>query len=474
LTETITAEVVIIGSGAGGAVTAALLAEAGRDVLVLEEGPHLDPGAVAPYSQDEMVAKYRHGGVNATLGLPPISFVEGRCVGGGTEINSGLYHRPPEAIVDAWARSWSIADLEPAALTAHAAEIEQVLSVGPVPGGAPAASALIERGAKALGWNVTEVPRVFQHAESGPARQQTMTRTFIPRATAAGARLMADCRVDRLVRRHGRVTEVRCRVDDGAGRRLIVQPDTVFVCAGAIGTPALLQRSGIRGNVGRGLKLHPTVKLAAQFAEPLDDHGYVPMHQVKQFAPDITLGGSVFRSGYVALALGDSWPSNAPYMRDWRSMGVYYASIRSEGQGRVVAVPGLTAPLVTYRLTRADISRLARGMVHLAELLFEAGAVRLFPSIEGAPPIESRDQVARLWELVHPARVGLMTIHLFSTVGMGERRDITGADSFGRVWGVENLRVNDASLLPDAPGVNPQGTIMAIAMRNSRHFIDQT
>ena len=100
-----------------------------------------------------------------------------------------------------------------------------------------------------------------------------------------------------------------------------------------------------------------------------------------------------------------------------------------------------------------------------------SGADVLFPSIEGAPPIRGRDDLAQVWPLVQRGRVSLMTIHLFSTVGMGERRDRTGADSFGRIWGVQNLRVNDASLLPDAPGVNPQGTIMAIAARNCDHFL---
>jgi choline dehydrogenase-like flavoprotein len=104
-------------------------------------------------------------------------------------------------------------------------------------------------------------------------------------------------------------------------------------------------------------------------------------------------------------------------------------------------------------------------------LLFEAGADTLYPSIEGARAVRHPDQLADLWSQVRRDRVSLMTSHLFSTVGMGERRDRTGADSFGRVWDVGNLRVNDASLLPDAPGVNPQGTIMAIAARNCDQFL---
>jgi choline dehydrogenase-like flavoprotein len=150
---------------------------------------------------------------------------------------------------------------------------------------------------------------------------------------------------------------------------------------------------------------------------------------------------------------------------------VYYAAIRSEGRGRVMAVPGLRAPIVTYRLTEGDMSRLARGLVHLGEVLLASGATELYPSVVDGPVVRDHDELGRWWDAVTRSRTNLMTVHLTSSVRMGEDRALTGADSFGRVWDYENLRVNDASLVPDAPGVNPQGTIMAIAARNSDHFL---
>ena len=95
---TLDADVLVIGSGAGGAATAATLAAAGRDVTVVEEGPWIDPDTLQPFSLEEMAAKYRHRGLAAALGNPAIAFAEGRCVGGSTEINSGLYHRLPAAL----------------------------------------------------------------------------------------------------------------------------------------------------------------------------------------------------------------------------------------------------------------------------------------------------------------------------------------------------------------------------------------
>jgi choline dehydrogenase-like flavoprotein len=134
----------------------------------------------------------------------------------------------------------------------------------------------------------------------------------------------------------------------------------------------------------------------------------------------------------------------------------------------------MRAPLVTYHLTDGDMSRLARGLVYLGEVLLAAGATELYPSVVRGTVVRSPDELVTWWDAVSRARANVMSVHLTSTVRIGERRDKTGADSFGRVWGFQNLRVNDASLLPDAPGVNPQAAIMAIAARNCDQFLTTT
>ena len=128
----------------------------------------------------------------------------------------------------------------------------------------------------------------------------------------------------------------------------------MFVCGGAIQTPALLQRSGWRHRIGRTLAVHPTVKLAARFDDEVNVPDDVPVHQVKEFAPDLSFGGSASSPGLVALALSDDWDRFGPAITDWRRIAVYYAAITSEGQRPGAAVPGWRDPLVTYRLTRRD------------------------------------------------------------------------------------------------------------------------
>jgi choline dehydrogenase-like flavoprotein len=463
------AQHLVVGSGAGGALTAALLSEAGHDVLLVEEGPAVDPEEVEPFSLDQMARQYRHAGVSAALGRPAITYAEGRCVGGGTEINSGLFHLASPALLEQWRRGWGVADLDHPTLERFSKEQQETLSVQRLPGPAPGASEVLARGAAALGWSAIEVPRWYRY--DGPdARpvKQSMSRTYIPRAVRAGARLLAGTRVDRILLRRRRAVGACATGPDGP---LLIEADHVWVCGGAIASPALLQRSGLR-RPGRTLALHPTVKLVGRFAEPLDAAADVPVHQIKEFGPELSFGGSASRPGYIALALADGWPANRGLMEEPERLAVYYAAIRPRGRGAVRVLPGLRDPVVTFRLTRVDRELLAAGLRRLAHVLLAAGAQSVHPSLPGGGVVRSAADVAGLPAVLARA-TKLMTVHLFASIPMGEHRDRSVADSFGRVHGTEGLRVNDASLLPSAPGVNPQGTIMAIAARNCSQFLSE-
>jgi len=466
------AEVLVIGSGAGGATTAAVLAEGGRSVTVLEEGPALEPGSVEPFSLDELARAYRHRGSSAALGAPPIAYAEGRCVGGSTEVNSGLWNRLPEPLGERWRVERGLAEFTPAILDRYADLVEGWLGVGRVPGALPPSSAVLERGAQAMGWRHEEFPRAFRYDDRGRGTKQTMSRSVLPRATSAGADLIAGMRVHRLVLSGGRAVAVEAvrTHPDGSREDVTITADHVVVCGGAVQTPALLQRSGLRRGIGPGLKVHPTVKVVARVPEVLD-HDDVPMERITEFAPSIAIGGSASRRGHLGLALSDAGVDPMGLLDDWEHRFVYYACIRSDAGGRVRAIPGVPTPLVTYRLTDADMSRLARGLVHLGEALLAAGATELHASATGAPVARSVADLGVWWDALDRKRANLMTVHLTSSVRMTERPDEGGVDSFGAVRGVDNLRVSDASILPEAPGVNPQAAIMTLAARNADHLL---
>ena len=127
--DRIRCQIAVVGSGPGGGVAASLLPEAGRDVLILEEGPYVPPSACRLYSREEMERKYRNGGVSVALGSPKVTFVEARCVGGGSEVNAGLFYRMPPEILKRWQRDFQVSELGPEQLAPHFAVIEKTLGV---------------------------------------------------------------------------------------------------------------------------------------------------------------------------------------------------------------------------------------------------------------------------------------------------------------------------------------------------------
>jgi choline dehydrogenase-like flavoprotein len=470
-------DVAVIGSGPGGAVVSCLLAEAGRDVVLIEEGPLLPLDSCPAFSLQEMVQKYRNGGITVAMGKPKVAYVEGRCVGGGSEINSGLYHRTPPEILEEWRRDYHVEALSEEEMRPHFEACEKDVSVSYLQGPAPKASLKLHEGSQALGWKSLEVPRWFKyHSQGGCGSgvKQSMTQTFVPRALSAGCRLLAATRVLKLTRsgRKWQISGVR-KDADGKSQRLEIEAAAVFVCAGSIQGPALLQRSGFRRNLGKTLRMHPSVKIVARFAEEVNraDMG-VPVHQVKEFAPRFSFGCSISSPPYLNLAMLDHPGRLAADSDAWKQCAIYYAMTRG-GVGSVRPLPFFRDPLVRYRLSGQERADLSDALAQLARCLFAAGAIALYPSATDAPCLTDPADLARLPALLPAAKLNLMTIHLVGSCPMGENRERTAVDSFGRVHGAEGLYVADGSMLCTAPGVNPQGTIMALARRCALRFLSK-
>ena len=458
------AKVVVIGSGPGGAVTADCLAQSGRDVLVLEEGPEIPdaPDQLSPPLADRYC---RGGGVTVTFGNVTMSFVEGRCFGGGSEISGGLYYRTPAHVLERWRDDFGVvetSDMEP-----HFRVCEEKLRIGHVEDTFNRAKAVLERGAESLGWNVTKVSSCHFLDQAGKLRRSSVASTFLRSARELGAGSLTGARVHRIRPENGQY-ELDCTVD-GSPHRL--RCESVFVSAGATQTPLLLVRSGVRKNVGRTLRFQPIVKVVAEFDEEVNTgRPRMPPYHIRSLDSRFVLGSSVSSLDQIALNLLLYPKVLAEVRHSWRRMLIFHVGITSSSAGRILAVRNRDDPIVLFRASTADFEKLNEGLSKMSQLLLNAGAKAVYVNARGLAPIRELDRVPKSLDR---RQLNLFCYHLSSSCPMGENEALRAVDSFGRVEGHKGLIVSDSSMLSTAPSVNPQGSIMAFARRNALRYLER-
>lgn len=473
-------DVVIVGSGAGGAAAAATLAEAGLEVIVLEAGERYDRDSYPRDPLDAIASLYREGGLTMAEGRPPIPVPVGRAVGGTTVINSGTCFRAPEPVLDHWRRRYGVewaGDLAPAF-----AEAEEFLRVTPLdPERMGRNGQLAMEGAKAVGASGGPIAR-----NAGSCVQcsccpygcridakRGMHVSYLPRAVAAGARIRAGVEARRLLVADGRAVGVRCvaggaSASDGDRRPYEVHARrAVIVAGGALGTPELLLRSGLGGaQVGRNLHMHPACWVGARYEEEVRGwEGVMQSYYIDEWEPQRVL----LEATFTPLPFGGAWllgsgREHQKAMLGYGHIGSIGVHLSDESAGRVGSA-GDGSLRVTYRLSDEDARRLVFGIARAAEVHFAAGAAEVYPNI-GRIPVLRRERLAEFEATAFkPSELRLEAFHPMGTARIAADPDEGVCAADGSVNGVERLYVADASLFPTSVGVNPMMTIIAFAKR---------
>jgi choline dehydrogenase-like flavoprotein len=484
-------DVVIVGSGAGGAVTATVLAEAGLEVLVLEAGPYMDRTSYPEEPLAALGALYRDGGLTVAAGKPAIPTPVGRAVGGTTVINSGTCFRAPDRVLALWGREHGISWAEQ--LDPDYAQAEEVLNVKPVdPLTMGRNGQLLREGAEELAVSHAPLRRNAGNCvqcSSCPNgcrldAKRAMHVSYLPRAVAAGARVRAGVEARRVLFDRGRAIGVDCLAGvakargDSRPRPFTVRArHAVILAGGAFGTPELLLRSGFRspsGELGRNLRIHPACWVGARFDDEVRGwEGVMQSYAVDEWEPQ----GILLEATFTPLAFGGQWlPGTGP---EHQQRLLRYGNVASTGvhlsdrsSGRV----GLRRDgslRLSYRLTSEDSRKLSFGIARAAELFYAAGAREVYPQIAGLPTIPP-ERIADLDSSPPPSSaLRLEAFHPMGTSRMDAdpSRGVVGPD--GAVHGAQSLYVADGSLLPTSIGVNPMMTIIAMASRVSRQLAER-
>lgn len=477
------ADYVIVGTGAGGATAARVLAAAGHDVLMVEEGPRLGPDERPRDLLRGMGRSVRGMGTQATLGTTPIPLIQGRLVGGSTAINSGIIWRMPDDVRKEWTDDhglgWLVDERE---MERIYDVIEEELEVAKTPeavfGGnsqkmAEACEsldlpgqAMVRNAARCVGSS-----NCLQGCTTGA--RMSMDNSYVPRAIGDGARLHPLLRVKRVLRSGGRATGIEGDVVEKGTRRRkgrfrIHARKAVIVSAGVVHTPVLLEASGIRGGlVGERFQAHPGLAVVARFDEPINmSFGATQGYEVPQRSRGFKLETLALPPEMLAARLpgtGARWQSRLAELDHYAQWCV---QVRMQAKGSIHRGFG-GRPAARFEPTARDVGVTQEAVALLCQMFFAAGAKEVYPGVGHLPEVLTDPKMA---DAIYDAKLTrpdfhFVASHLFGTAMAGKNHRLSVVSEDLAVHGIDGLYVMDASVFPTNMGVNPQHSIMTVVYR---------
>jgi long-chain-alcohol oxidase len=485
--ETLTCDVVIVGSGAGGGTAAGVLAGAGLDVIVIESGDYYDDQDFDG-SEYAALTQYYMGAPSATHDQS-VALLAGSCLGGGTVVNYSTSFRTPDAIRQEWA-SHGVPGFTSDDYTASLDAVTERLGVSQEYNEPSTREQKLQEACVKLGWHVDAMPRGVRNCAQGKecgycglgcrvGAKQSVVKTWLVDAHSAGTRMIVRTKVHRVLLESGAARGVEGTTADG--HRVTVRARAVVVSCGAIHTPALLRRSGLQNpNIGKHLKLHPATAVWGVYDEELKtwegvmqalysdqhrdlDDGYGLKYETAANHPHLFIAFSPWRGAREHFALMEGLSNSVP-------VGV----LLRDRDGGEVRVGRDGEPVVRYKLSAFDAAHVRTGIDGAAQIHEAAGARRIFTAqAKGVSYEPGRGNRQEFMRSVDAAGYGagelmLGSFHIMGSARMGGSPGTAACDPTGQTWDARDLYVFDGSSFPTASGVNPQISIQAIAHMGAR------
>jgi choline dehydrogenase-like flavoprotein len=489
--ERVDADVVVVGTGAGGAVAAHRLKKAGKSVVLIEEGSFIKPEQYTTDSWAAMRQLYRDNGMRAMLGTMIIPTMQARVVGGTTVVNSAICFRLPDDVLDEWVETEKLRGLESKGLAPLFAEIEEFLNISPEPDEYQGQNNLLMRRAcQNIGWKGTPIERNSRGCKgcgvcmSGcvEGAKMSMDRSFIPAFLEMGGELYTDGRVERIITENDRAvgvagTFIEPKTLKPSSKTFEVRAKAVVISCGAMGTPVLLLKNGLAnssGMVGRNLCNHTATGMVGFFHEPVCawkgvNQGYC----CDEFRKD----GFIIEVAWappdvIGIRLPGFGIRHKDMMARLSEMVLWGAMIRAKSTGRVMASKKTWSPTILYSMNKRDGRLMQAAMKATADLIFAGGAEYVCPGINKIPSeIHDPRKTGLIMETsLGPTDFNPIGNHPNGTCRMSEDKKRGVVNSVGETHDVKNLFIADASIFPNSPGVNPQVTIMALSAHIADHI----
>ncbi|MBB5203351.1 choline dehydrogenase-like flavoprotein [Inhella inkyongensis] len=492
----ITVDVAIIGSGAGGGITAEMLSRAGLSVLIIEEGPLRSSSHFKQRESEAYPQLYQESAGRKTADKA-ITILQGRCVGGSTTVNWTSSFRTPPSTLAFWQQHFELKDFGVEQMAPWFAQAEARLNVSDWLTEPNANNSVLERGAAKLGIKTPHIRRnvkgCWNLGSCGMGcptnAKQSMLVTTVPAALDAGAQLFVQTRVQRLQHDGKTVQALHCvPVDLSSAAQsggCVVKARHVVLAGGAINSPALLLRSQVpdpHSLLGRRTFLHPTVATSALFAERIEGWAGAPQsiytdHYLETQAIDGPVGFKLEAPPLYPTILATTMAGYGRPMLEQLSQyphtQVLLALLRDgfhpEAPGGRVQLRGDGSPVLDYPLTATVMDGVRRAHLAMAEIQFAAGARSVQALHEDSGQYKSwAEAKAGIAALDYrPLSTRVVSAHVMGGCNLAGREGLGVCRPDGQHWQLSNLSVHDGSLFPTSIGANPQLSIYGLVTRLS-------
>ncbi|SQH75151.1 Oxidoreductase, GMC family protein [Shewanella benthica] len=494
--QTLEADVVIVGSGAGGGVAAEILTDAGLTVIIVEGGP-LKSSASFNMEERRAYPNLYHQAAAMKTKDKAIGIFQGRAVGGSTTVNWTTCIRIPRPTLGFWAKDKSVKGLSREELDPWFDKMDKRLNIAEWEHEPNRNNQALKLGCEKLGWDYTVIKRNVKgcwntgYCGMGcPVNaKQSMLVTTIPAALDKGATLVSRAKVIELEHHNDKISAIKAQALNEQMQptevKLIFKAKHYIIAAGAIHTPTILLRSNLADPhklLGKRTFLHPTLLSGGIFSDPINGHSGAPQ--------SIYSDEFVWQHGAASAELGYKLEvppvhpvliasktigygkTHAALMEQFNQLQVTIALIRDgfheQSQGGQVQLTD-TGFAIDYPLNETFWRAVRRAFGSMAELQFAAGAKQVLPLTEGAPYFNSWKEAKSAIETLDlgPLKTVIVSAHVMGGCPMGEDTKLSMVDSLGHSHYYENLSVMDGSVFPTSLGANPQLTIYGMTARNA-------
>jgi choline dehydrogenase-like flavoprotein len=487
------ADVVVVGSGAGGAVAASVLAQSGLKVIILEAGPLK---TAKDFTMEELPAYrdlYQSAGSQATKD-GSIRLFQGRAVGGTTLVNWTSNFRTPLQTLRHWQEQWDF-DTYPQAMALYFERIEQRLGIAPWQVTPNANNAILQQGCERLGLHFGQIPRNVKSCWNlgfcgmgcPTNAKQSMLVTYIPEALNHGAHLIYHAQVDQLLHKNNLINSVMINTSQPNAQAFSIQAKHVVLAAGAIRSPGILQRSQAPDpyqRLGKRTFLHPVVASIGLFNDPIEPYYGAPQSVYSDAylwpSDEARMGFKLevppIHPGLAAQMLGTHGKTLESYLAQLPNIHACIALLRdgfhNNSQGGQVILNQNLNPILEYDISDDLWNGFIRAYAAMAEIQFAAGAKAVLPLHQDAKQYwhyaQAKKAIQALPKKRHRAR--LMSAHIMGGCGASQDPAKGVVNSFGRHHQLRNCSVIDGSIFPTSVGANPQLSIYAYALKNSERL----